>query len=65
VLSEIVGPQGRVVGVDFSNASLNKAWSVICTLSLENLELLTGDLNARTGEGLICRRFDLALRDAF
>lgn len=65
MLSEIAGPQGRVVGIDLSSASLNKARSVNSTLSLDNVELLTGDLNARTTEGLSGRRFDLAFTRCF
>jgi ubiquinone/menaquinone biosynthesis C-methylase UbiE len=65
VLAEIVGPNGHVVGVDFSEPSLSTARSVIAALGLENAEVLPGDVNARAVEGLAGGRFDLAFTRCF
>ena len=65
VLAEIVGPNGRVVGVDFSEASLSMARSVIAALGLDNVEMLPGDVNAPAIEGLAAGRFDLAFTRCF
>jgi predicted O-methyltransferase YrrM len=62
VLAEIVGANGRVVGVDFGEPSLSMARSVVATLGLDNVEVLFGDLNAPAIEGLAGGRFDLAFR---
>lgn len=64
MLAEIVGPNGHVVGVDFSEPSLRMARSVIA-LGLDNAEVLAGDVNARAVEGLAGGRFDLAFTRCF
>jgi SAM-dependent methyltransferase len=45
VLAELVGPAGRVVGVDFSEPTIAAARTVIDTLGLENVDVRAGDLN--------------------
>jgi SAM-dependent methyltransferase len=59
-----VGPAGRVVGVDFSEPTIQYARSVMAALGLENVELVAGDiheLDAATLGG----PFDLAFTRAF
>lgn len=65
VLAEVVGANGRVVGVDFSEPSLSKARSVVAALGLDNVEVLSGDVNAPAIDGLTGRRFDLAFTRCF
>jgi ubiquinone/menaquinone biosynthesis C-methylase UbiE len=45
VLAELVGPAGRVVGVDFSEPAVRQAQTVTSTLGLDNVELVAGDLH--------------------
>jgi SAM-dependent methyltransferase len=45
VLAEMVGPSGRVVGVDFNESAVQRARSVIATLALDNVEVVAGDAN--------------------
>jgi len=45
VLAEVVGPGGRVVGVDFSEPSIQRARSVVAALGLGNVELVVGDIH--------------------
>jgi len=45
VLAEMVGPAGRVVGVDFSEHTIQRARSVVAALGLENVQLAVGDIN--------------------
>jgi SAM-dependent methyltransferase len=45
VLAELVGPSGRVVGVDANQAAIDRARSVIAALELANVELVVGDLH--------------------
>jgi SAM-dependent methyltransferase len=45
VLAEMVGPAGRVVGVDFSESAIQRARSVVAALALENVELAVGDIH--------------------
>ena len=64
ILAEMVGPAGRVVGVDFSEPTIQRARSVMAALGLENVELVAGDihdLDATTLGG----PFDLAFTRAF
>jgi SAM-dependent methyltransferase len=46
VLSELVGPQGHVVGIDFSSPAVERARSVLATLGVENVEVVVANLNA-------------------
>ena len=64
LLAEMVGPTGRVVGVDFSEPSIQRARSVVAALGLANVDLFAGDiheLDAATLGG----PFDLAFTRAF
>ncbi len=64
VLAEMVGPAGRVVGVDFSEPTIQRARSVVAALGLQNVELAVGDihnLDAATVGG----PFDLAFTRCF
>ncbi len=45
VLAEMVGPAGRVVGVDFSEAAIGRARSIADALGLENVKLHAGDIH--------------------
>jgi SAM-dependent methyltransferase len=45
VLAEIVGGSGRVVGVDFSDAAVQRARSIIETLGVSNVEVVLGDID--------------------
>jgi ubiquinone/menaquinone biosynthesis C-methylase UbiE len=45
VMAEMVGPEGRVVGVDFSEAAIQRARSVVAALELGNVELVAGDIH--------------------
>src|SRR5579871_3752366 len=45
VLAEMVGPTGRVVGVDFSEAAIGRARSIAGALGLENVTLRAGDIH--------------------
>jgi SAM-dependent methyltransferase len=43
-MSDMVGQAGRVVGLDFSEAAVQRARSVVEALGLDNVELFVGDL---------------------
>jgi ubiquinone/menaquinone biosynthesis C-methylase UbiE len=43
-MAEMVGPGGRVVGVDFNEPAIQRARSVVTALELSNVELFAGDL---------------------
>ncbi|HEY2831666.1 MAG TPA: methyltransferase domain-containing protein [Sporichthyaceae bacterium] len=45
ILAEMVGPAGRVVGVDFSEPTIQYARTVMAALGLENVELVAGDIH--------------------
>jgi ubiquinone/menaquinone biosynthesis C-methylase UbiE len=45
VMAEMVGPAGRVVGADFSEPTIQRARSIVAALGLENVELVTADIN--------------------
>jgi len=45
VLAEMVGPAGRVVGVDFSGTAIQRARSAVAALGLANVELFVGDIH--------------------
>src|SRR5215469_17809740 len=40
VLAELVGPGGRVVGVDFSEPAVRRAQSIVATLGLGNVQVV-------------------------
>jgi SAM-dependent methyltransferase len=45
VLSELVGPDGAVVGVDFGRATVERARSVVAVLGIGNVEVVAGDVH--------------------
>jgi ubiquinone/menaquinone biosynthesis C-methylase UbiE len=44
VMAEMVGPTGRIVGVDFNAAAVQRARAVVSALELGNVEVVAGDL---------------------
>ena len=59
VMAEMVGPAGRVVGVDFSEPAIERARSVVAALELGNVELFAGDIH-EIGPAAVGGPFDLA-----
>jgi len=59
VMAEMVGPAGRVVGVDFSEPTVQRARSVVTALELGNVELFAGDIH-ELGTAAVGGPFDLA-----
>jgi SAM-dependent methyltransferase len=45
VMAELVGPAGRVVGIDFSEAAIRRARSVVAALQLSNVQVYAGDIH--------------------
>jgi SAM-dependent methyltransferase len=45
VMAELVGPGGRIVGVDFSAPAVQQARAVASALGLSNVEVVAGDLH--------------------
>ena len=45
VMAEMVGPSGRVVGIDFNESTVQKARSVTSTLGLSNVRVVVGDIH--------------------
>ena len=64
VLAEMVGPAGRVVGVDVSPAAVQRARAVVAALELGNVEVVAGDLHDLDAAAL-GGPFDLAFTRAF
>lgn len=64
VLAEMVGPAGRVVGVDFNPAAVQRAQAVTSALELGNVEVVAGDLHDLDPAGL-GGPFDLAYTRLF
>jgi SAM-dependent methyltransferase len=64
VLAEMVGPAGRVVGVDVSPAAVQRARAVVTALELGNVEVVAGDLHDLDAAAL-GGPFDLAFTRAF
>jgi ubiquinone/menaquinone biosynthesis C-methylase UbiE len=64
LLAELVGPAGRVVGVDFSEATVQRARSVVTAAGLENVELFAGDIH-EVDAAALGGPFDLAFTRAF
>ena len=64
VLAEMVGPAGRVVGVDVSPAAIQRARAVVTALELSIVELVAGDLHDLDAAAL-GGPFDLAFSRAF
>ena len=64
VLAEMVGPAGRVVGVDVSPAAVQRARAVVAALELGNVEVIAGDLHD-LGAAALGGPFDLAFTRNF
>jgi SAM-dependent methyltransferase len=64
VLAEMVGPAGRVVGVDVSPAAIQRARAVVTALELGIVEVVAGDLHDLDAAAL-GGPFDLAFSRAF
>jgi len=45
VMAEMVGPGGRIVGVDFNKAAAEQARAVASSLGLDNVEVVDGDIH--------------------
>ena len=45
VIAEMVGPDGRIVGVDFNRSAVEQARAVTSSLGITNVDLVEGDLN--------------------
>jgi SAM-dependent methyltransferase len=52
VMAEMVGPKGRVVGIDFSEPAVQRARSIASTLGLDNVEVRVGDVHDLDGQTL-------------
>ena len=64
VLAEMVGPAGRVVGVDVSELAVMRAQSVVAALQLGNTEVVAGDIHHLDPRALGAP-FDLAFTRLF
>jgi SAM-dependent methyltransferase len=65
VLAELVGPSGRVVGVDFVESTVERARSVIDELGLDNVDVRVGDVNSDEFGALVAGPFDFAFTRCF
>ena len=45
VLAELVGPGGRVLGIDFGEPTVERARSIVATLALENVQVIAADVH--------------------
>jgi ubiquinone/menaquinone biosynthesis C-methylase UbiE len=59
VMAEMVGQDGRVVGVDFSEPAVQRARSAVAALELGNVEVFAGDIH-ELGAAAVGGPFDLA-----
>jgi SAM-dependent methyltransferase len=64
VMAEMVGPEGQVVGIDFSEAAVQRARSIVSALGLDNVEVRVGDIHDVDGQAL-GGAFDLAYTRLF
>src|SRR6266480_2568300 len=64
VMAEMVGPAGRVVGIDFSPAAVQRARAVASALELGNVEVVAGDLH-ELDPAALGGSFDLAYTRLF
>jgi SAM-dependent methyltransferase len=64
VMAEMVGPAGRVVGVDVSEPAVQRARSVVAALELGNVELFAGDIH-ELGAAAVGGPFNLAYTRLF
>jgi SAM-dependent methyltransferase len=63
-MADMVGPRGRVVGVDVSAAAIERAAPVAAKLGLDNVELVTGDIHS-LDPATLGAPFDLAFTRLF
>jgi SAM-dependent methyltransferase len=61
VMAEMVGPGGRIVGVDFSPTAVHQARAVASSLGLGNVEVVEGDIH-ELDSAMLGGPFDLAFR---
>jgi SAM-dependent methyltransferase len=45
VMAEMIGPGGRIVGVDFNKAAVEQARTVASSLGLDNVDVIEGDIH--------------------
>lgn len=45
VMAEMAGPAGRIVGVDFNEAAVQRARTAVSALELSNVQVIAGDLH--------------------
>jgi len=64
VMAEMVGPAGRVVGVDFSEPTAQRAREVVAALELGNVEVVAGDIH-ELDAAAVGGPFDLAYTRLF
>lgn len=64
VLAELVGPTGRVVGVDFSEAAVDRARAVVGALGMDNVDVVLADVHDLDA-GAVGGPFDLAFTRCF
>jgi ubiquinone/menaquinone biosynthesis C-methylase UbiE len=64
VMAEMVGPAGRVVGIDFSEPTVQRARSVVAALELGNVEVVAGDIR-EVDAAAVGGPFDLAYTRLF
>ncbi len=64
VMAELVGPEGQVVGIDFSEAAVERARAIVSALGLETVEVRVGDVHDVEGQAL-GGAFDLAYTRLF
>lgn len=65
VLAELVGPSGRVVGIDFVESTVDRARSVIAELGLDSVDVRVGDVNSPEFCALVAGPFDFAFTRCF
>ena len=64
VMAETVGPSGRIVGVDFNPAAVQRARAAVSALELGNVEVVAGDLH-QLDPAALGAPFDLAYSRLF
>jgi SAM-dependent methyltransferase len=65
VLADMVGPTGRVIGVDFVESTVQRARSVIAELGLDNVDVRVGDVNDPHFPALVGDPVDVAFTRCF
>jgi SAM-dependent methyltransferase len=65
VLADLVGPSGRVLGLDFVESTVRRARSVIAELALDNVDVRVADVNAPGFSAIVGDPVDLAFTRCF